>query len=119
MQEKQLLRMIQDKAKQSIKSFDIGKFSGRHPDSIRFGMPEPSDSRFEHINSDLEKVSKFSNTKATVDISGVTSRQELWGPSYPQPDVLNVEKIDKAFWLPKASTVISNKKIPGHQPISP
>ena len=82
-------------------------------------MPEPVDSRFENINSDYEKVSKFGNTKGSIIISGVTSRPELWGPSQPQPDVINVEKIDKAFWLPKASPVISNPRVPGHQPTSP
>ena len=30
-----------------------------------------------------------------------------------------MEKTDKAFWLPKASTVISNPKVPGHQSTSP
>ena len=106
--------MVQEKARSSIKSFDIGKLTGRHPDSIRVGMPEPVDSRFEPINSNYEHVSKFKNTKTSTLFEGVTSRKELWGPSQPQPDCLNVEKTDKVYWLPKAAMPVFNQKVPGH-----
>lgn len=105
---------MQEQAKKSIKSIDLRKLTGRHPDSIRIGVPDPNDARFEAISTDIEMVSKFGNTKTTTMFKGMSSRKELWGPSKPQPDCLDVTKIDKAFWLPKASPPKFNPQVPGH-----
>ena len=78
-----MLQIIQDRARREIKSLDIGKLKARHPDSIRAGMPEPNDARFEPITSEYENVSKFKNTKASTVFKTVTARKELWGEAEP------------------------------------
>ena len=107
--------MVQEKAKEGIKSFFIGKLTGRDPDSIRKGFPDPCDSRFEHIQSNKEMISKYKNTKATTNFKTLSSRTELWGDPLPQPGYLDNAKTDKRYWKMQGVKPF-DPKVPGHIP---
>lgn len=96
-------------------TLDIGKVTGRDPNSIMKGYPMPPDSQFETMKVDIEVISKFKSTKATTDFkSAVNKRDELWGRPQPQADFSD----NRTFWNP-TSTLRFDKNSPGHQPSNP
>ena len=71
------------RANSGIKAIDMSKLSPRHPDSIRIGFPNPSESRFESLKGNIELMSKFKNTKVALDFDSSTKRGEVWGKPKP------------------------------------
>ena len=73
----------QPKQKHNLKVPDLSKLTGRGPNSILEGQPNICDARFEPMQINLERVSKFKNTKASTTFKTISSRTELWGPALP------------------------------------
>ena len=75
-----LIKQVQEKAKRGIKSLDFRKLTGRHPNSIMQQQREaiPSEKRFEHIQGNMELLTKHRNTKNAPNLK-MAPRTELWG----------------------------------------
>ena len=77
------LKINTPRAYSSIKTIDMSKISARHPNSIRQGFPDPPESRFESLKGNIELISKFKNSKGTLDFDSASKRGEVWGKPRP------------------------------------
>lgn len=76
-----------------MKVTDFGKASSREKQKVRQAILDVCDARFELLNSNLERIAKYRNTKGTVDIGACAYRdpfvESIAYPSYNPKAVHN------------------------------